>query len=102
MMVRPLASCVICLQRETDPVSIFMGVPTMYTYLLSQYRVKMGPEEQQRARQAASRLRLTISGSGACPVSLMKQWKAVSGDTAASGLYNLPLAISLSGQVIAR
>ncbi|KAK9819448.1 hypothetical protein WJX74_006714 [Apatococcus lobatus] len=69
------------LQREEDPVSIFMGVPTMYTYLLSQYKDKMGPEEQQRACDAASRLRLTISGSGACPVSLMKQWKAISGQT---------------------
>ena len=88
-MVGPLASCAVCLQRETDPVSIFMGVPTMYTYLLSQFRDKMGPEEQQRARQAASRLRLTISGSGACPVSLMKQWKAVSGNAAVPWLYNL-------------
>ncbi len=56
-----------------------MGVPTMYTYLLSHFNDKMSREEQQLAREAASRLRLTISGSGACPPSLMKQWHGISG-----------------------
>ena len=60
-------------------MTVFMGVPTMYTYLLNHYSDKMSPEEQQQAREAASRLRLTISGSGACPISLMQRWRTISG-----------------------
>ncbi len=55
-----------------------MGVPTMYSYLLSAYD-KMGAEEQAAARRAAARLRLTVSGSAACPLPVMQRWEELSG-----------------------
>jgi len=53
-------------------------VPTMYSYLLSAYD-KMGAEEQAAARRAAARLRLTVSGSAACPLPVMQRWEELSG-----------------------
>ena len=65
-------------QREDDPITVFMGVPTMYSYLLTVYD-KMAPEEQAAARAAAARLRLTVSGSAACPLPIMQRWEELSG-----------------------
>lgn len=42
--------------REQPPVSVFMGVPTMYSYLLSSYDA-MSRKEQAAARCAAFALR---------------------------------------------
>jgi len=58
--------------------SVFMGVPTMYALLLSAYDA-MAPDQQAAARRAAAGLRLTVSGSSACPVPIMKRWKELSG-----------------------
>ena len=44
------------LQRTPDAVSVFMGVPTMYSQLLSLYD-SMLPSEQQEAEAAAKRVR---------------------------------------------
>lgn len=67
------------LQRKEDPISVFMGVPTMYYYLLNAYD-KMDAAEQGRAREAAQRLRLTVCGSSACPLHIMERWRHLSGD----------------------
>lgn len=37
------------MQRQEDSVSVYMGVPTMYSYLLSQYDEAF-EAEQQKAR----------------------------------------------------
>ena len=66
------------MQREADPVTVFMGVPTMYSHLLSCYD-EMSPEEQDAAKKATQRLRLTVSGSAACPLPIMQRWHALSG-----------------------
>ncbi|KAG2443494.1 hypothetical protein HXX76_001847 [Chlamydomonas incerta] len=63
---------------ESGDVSVFMGVPTMYSYLLSHYDSQT-PERQAALRQAAAGLRLTVSGSSACPVPIMNRWKELSG-----------------------
>lgn len=68
----------VLLQREESLVTVFMGVPTMYSHLLSFYD-DMAPGEQSAARAAAQRLRLTVSGSAACPLPIMKRWHALSG-----------------------
>eukprot|EP00884_Botryococcus_braunii_P022081 jgi/Botrbrau1/8557/Bobra.0359s0021.1 len=57
-----------------------MGVPTMYAILISVYQ-DMTPEEQREARRAAAALRLTISGSAACPLPIMSAWRHISGQT---------------------
>jgi acyl-CoA synthetase (AMP-forming)/AMP-acid ligase II len=66
------------MQREEDPITVFMGVPTMYSYLLSTYNA-MPPEEQRRAKEASRRLRLTVSGSAPLPMPLMDRWETLSG-----------------------
>ena len=58
---------------------MFMGVPTMYSYLLQHYHDHMTAEQQQAARAAAQGLRLTVSGSAACPVVIMDKWRELSG-----------------------
>ena len=91
-MAATAASLAAVVQREEDPVTVFMGVPTMYNYLLSAYD-EMSTEEQRRAARAASRLRLTVSGSAACPVPIMDRWEQLSGATspdAAAGTHWQP------------
>ncbi|KAK9798596.1 hypothetical protein WJX73_006206 [Symbiochloris irregularis] len=68
------------LQRQQDPVTLFMGVPTMYDYLLNTYD-KMDAAGQEAARGAAARLRLTVSGSAACPLPIMQRWQKLAGQT---------------------
>lgn len=64
---------------SAPPVSVFMGVPTMYVRLL-QALDGLGPgAEKEAAAAAAAALRLTVSGSAACPVPLMSAWEAVTG-----------------------
>ena len=64
--------------RPERRVTVFMGVPTMYVILLRVYDA--APEEEKPGmRAAAAALRLTVSGSAACPVGVMAQWEAVSG-----------------------
>ena len=64
--------------EDGPKVNVFMGVPTMYVILL---RVYDAATEGERAamRAAASALRLTVSGSAACPVGVMTQWEELSG-----------------------
>ena len=50
----------------------------MYNYLLSKLR-DMSSEDKETAKKAAARLRLTVSGSAACPVPIMNQWEEISG-----------------------
>jgi len=57
---------------------VFMGVPTMYAKLLSAYD-DMAPQQQAAAAAAAASLRLTVSGSSACPVPIMQRWKQLTG-----------------------
>lgn len=58
---------------QDQRLSVFMGVPTMYSYLLQQYD-SMAPEQQAAARRGAAALRLAVSGSSACPVPIMSRW----------------------------
>lgn len=60
-------------------VSVLMAVPTMYNYLLSHYEQHMSAQEQAAAQQAAAGLRLTVSGSAAAPVPLLRRWQQLSG-----------------------
>ena len=77
-------------QREDNTVSVFMGVPTMYSHLLSYYD-DMSAEEQEAAKQATQRLRLTVSGSAACPLPIMQRWHALSGACSCVPSPRLPM-----------
>ena len=60
-------------------MNVLMAVPTMYNYLLSHYEQHMSAQEQAAAQQAAAGLRLTVSGSAAAPVPLLRRWQQLSG-----------------------
>ncbi|KAK3280102.1 hypothetical protein CYMTET_12043 [Cymbomonas tetramitiformis] len=63
---------------QQPPITVFMGVPTMYNFLLNAYS-KMPPAKQQAGAAAMRALRLTISGSAACPLPIMNGWKEITG-----------------------
>jgi malonyl-CoA/methylmalonyl-CoA synthetase len=66
------------LRRRHDPVTIFMGVPTMYSFLLN-VAEGMPPGERAAAGAAAGRLRLAACGSAACPEPVARRWAALGG-----------------------
>ena len=89
-------------QRKEDPITVFMGVPTMYSYLLNAYDA-MAPEQQAAAHAAAGRLRLTVSGSAACPLPVMQRWEELSGPGSLSqgsrhSVPGLPVAMCISDE----
>lgn len=61
-------------------VTVFMAVPTVYSRLTA-YWESESPAQQQIFSEAASRLRLMVSGSAALPVSTLEKWKSISSHT---------------------
>lgn len=69
--------CPSCTQSRQP--TVYMAVPTMYSYLLSHFQQHMSPEQQADARAAAHGLRLAVSGSAAAPLPLLQQWRELAG-----------------------
>ncbi|XP_027168056.1 malonate--CoA ligase isoform X2 [Coffea eugenioides] len=68
-------------RKETkvdDAITVFTGVPTMYTRLIQGYEA-MDPELQAISALAAGQLRLMMCGSSALPLPIMQQWEAITG-----------------------
>ncbi|MBK6695679.1 MAG: AMP-binding protein [Myxococcales bacterium] len=59
-------------------VSVFMGVPAMYTRLVEAFHAADGAT-QTRWREGARGLRLATSGSAALPVPVADAWEAIAG-----------------------
>ncbi|XP_057969327.1 probable CoA ligase CCL8 [Malania oleifera] len=59
-------------------ITVFTGVPTMYTRLIQGYE-GMDPELQAASASAASQLRLMMCGSSALPFPIMQQWETITG-----------------------
>ncbi|XP_021736889.1 malonate--CoA ligase-like [Chenopodium quinoa] len=59
-------------------VTVFTGVPTMYSRLIQGYEA-MGPDVQAVSASAANKLRLMMSGSSALPYPVMQQWETITG-----------------------
>ncbi|TVU35043.1 hypothetical protein EJB05_16910, partial [Eragrostis curvula] len=59
-----------------EAITVFTGVPTMYTRLLQGYD-GMDPDQQCVSSYAAKQLRLMMCGSSALPSPLMKRWEEV-------------------------
>ena len=64
--------------EKRRPITVFMGVPTMYSFLLNVYD-DAPAKDQASMSAAASNLRLAVSGSAACPLPIMRRWKQLAG-----------------------
>jgi len=85
------------LVRPRDGIrpTLFMAVPTVYSKLLDAYD-QQGQVTQLLWKDAASRLRLWVSGSAALPVQVLNRWKEVTTHTLLEryGMTEIGMAIS--------
>ncbi|KAI4324750.1 hypothetical protein MLD38_030207 [Melastoma candidum] len=65
-------------KRASDAITVFTGVPTMYTRLIQGYEA-MDQDLQAASASAARNLRLMMCGSSALPYPVMQQWEAITG-----------------------
>ena len=65
---------------KSGRLTLFMAVPTIYYQLIS-YWEKTASEEQKMLSNAASKLRLMVSGSAALPVSVLEKWRTITHQT---------------------
>lgn len=84
---------------QKDRVSVFMGVPTIYSYLIAEYD-KLFKSKQQMAEHirnhCSSKIRLMISGSAPLPQTVHKRWYEISGHRLLEryGMSEIGMAIS--------
>ncbi|KAM0938566.1 putative oxalate--CoA ligase [Dioscorea sansibarensis] len=64
--------------KSNNAITLFTGVPTMYTRLLQGYDA-MDPDMKASSAFAANKLRLMMCGSSALPYPVMKQWEEITG-----------------------
>jgi malonyl-CoA/methylmalonyl-CoA synthetase len=78
------------------PATVFMGVPTMYVMLLRALQGNLSAEARAASIDAASKLRLTVSGSAACPVPILEEWRKVTGRSLLEryGMTEIGMALS--------
>lgn len=78
-------------------VNIFMAVPTIYYKLIAYYK-ELGKDRQNEISGALKDFRLMVSGSAALPISVLEEWKGISGHTLLEryGMTEMGMAISNS------
>ncbi|OMO54048.1 AMP-dependent synthetase/ligase [Corchorus capsularis] len=64
--------------KADDAITVFTGVPTMYTRLIQGYQA-MDAEQQAASASAARQLRLMMCGSSALPQPVMQEWETITG-----------------------
>ena len=76
-------------------LTLFMAVPTIYARLILAWEAST-PVRRNRLSEAASRLRLMVSGSAALPVSTLERWKEITGQTLLEryGMTEIGMALS--------
>lgn len=80
---------------QKGKVNLFMAVPTIYYQLITHWR-ELPPIKQQKISESLQKFRLMVSGSAALPVSVLEQWRAISGHTLLEryGMTEMGMAIS--------
>ena len=76
-------------------LTLFMAVPTIYVRLIEAWEA--APREcRTRWSEAASRLRLMVSGSAALPVTTLQRWKEITGQALLEryGMTEIGMALS--------
>ncbi|MGB5481848.1 MAG: AMP-binding protein, partial [Eudoraea sp.] len=78
-----------------NEVNVFMAVPTIYFKLITYYN-ELPESDQQKISEQLKSFRLMVSGSAALPVSVLEQWKDISGHTLLEryGMTEMGMAIS--------
>ncbi len=59
-------------------ITVFMAVPTVYVRLIRAWEAA-APQTRERWSEGARRMRLTVSGSAALPVSVHERWRELAG-----------------------
>ena len=84
---------------EAHPLTLFMAVPTIYTRLIKYW--EEATEAQKKSWSAAcEKLRLMVSGSAALPVSVLEQWRRISGHTLLERYGMTEIGMALSNPLI--
>jgi malonyl-CoA/methylmalonyl-CoA synthetase len=75
--------------------NVFMAVPTIYVKLIAAIE-QMGAEQRATVCAGFSAMRLMVSGSAACPVSVHEKWRALTGQTLLEryGMTEIGMALS--------
>jgi len=76
-------------------LTLFMAVPTIYRRLVAAWH-EAPPDLQRRWAAGAAAMRLFVSGSAALPVSLLDQWRDITGHTLLEryGMTEIGMALS--------
>jgi malonyl-CoA/methylmalonyl-CoA synthetase len=76
-------------------VNLFMAVPTIYYKLIARWN-ELEVDKQQRISAALKEFRLMVSGSAALPISVLDDWKQISGHVLLEryGMTEVGMAIS--------
>ncbi len=79
----------------TGRVNVFMAVPTIYFKLIAHWKT-LPAHEQQKITECLKPFRLMVSGSAALPVSVLEEWRDISGHTLLEryGMTEMGMAIS--------
>jgi malonyl-CoA/methylmalonyl-CoA synthetase len=67
------------LAAQLPPITVFMAVPTIWVKMISYFdqHLRDKADHAKRARDAAGRLRLAISGSAALPATIRDAWAEI-------------------------
>ncbi|MFT5883563.1 MAG: malonyl-CoA/methylmalonyl-CoA synthetase [Arcticibacterium sp.] len=86
-----------------DKVNIFMAVPTIYFKLIAAFN-SFSEAYQKTISDSLMPFRLMVSGSAALPISILEQWKVISGHILLEryGMTEMGMAISNSYNVSGR
>ena len=76
-------------------LTLFMAVPTVYARLIKAWEAAT-PETQEKWSAACRNLRLMVCGSAALPVTMLEQWREISGHVLLEryGMTELGMALS--------
>lgn len=82
-------------RMASGDLTLFMAVPTIYHKLIQHFH-QLSFEQQQLWQQGMQRLRLMVSGSAALPVTVLEQWRQISGHTLLEryGMTEIGMALS--------
>jgi malonyl-CoA/methylmalonyl-CoA synthetase len=76
-------------------LTLFMAVPTIYVKLIAAWEGAT-PQMQQLMSKACQKFRLMVSGSAPLPISVLAEWKAITGQTILEryGMTEIGMALS--------